>query len=891
MKNIRFGFILIITLALSFLMIFPSFCFATADEELPDTFYSDIEKWITNTSGRNGDIRRINYISQDGSDKSAYVIILPEPAKNTHVTQSSDGRYHYEYSTDHYDVDVTLDVTTTITFDGRGCPEELKGITLSTSATVATTDGQYKKIIEGLDYVDGKIQITTSDGRVLYITESQLSSYAHYTHTVTPISITPTPIDEEDETEPPTLEVPPAMEMDPINAGVSRPQRISIIDRLKQILEKIKDFLKDILSRIISFILLGIADGVKAVIDYAIGENVTLASIIFNHTKKTTIDYWSIPTIPMSQRASLQGDALLIQNSVAGILKPIVSYWYVRFRGIAIVCYLVLLLYLGIRMMLSGNATDLQKIKETFNIWLSGVLVLLLFPVLMKYIVTINNTMVKAIENKGVSTTQVSSSEEDERTQDTMVNVRSSAGSNHSIPLAIVYLIMLGQLIVLIYLYYKRAFMIGFLITIFPIICIKHLFDSINSNGKGKALGLWTKEYFVLVFTQLVHAVVYAVLIEGASEVFAFNNSTGGGNVIIYVLCVTFLFRAEAIVKSIFNVKSGAGIGLESAGAGVAALGLATKGVAEVKKMNKERKESNQAGLTKEDELKNKRKELENRNKDNTTEGRERMREGEESAERTTETNRRETDAARGSSDSPSVTMDSVGRGSTGGTSGTGSTASGTGSLPAGGGSTGGGGGTTGGATAEPNDTSQAKLASDLDKAKTVIGERAMRKHNRGAVRKTLKFVTSAAIKGSAATIGAAAGLATGKVSNAIAYGGAAVALSSVATNAIGSGIDHAERRFKSTVESRRIKRQLANPDSKLSQELESVGVDAQELVNNQKGEMIRKALAAYASGMVRGGESLANRELNYEILNEDLNTLSSSTTRRRRERSDTDES
>ena len=880
MNKARNYILIIITLMLSFLIIFPSICFAVNDGELPSSYESDVSSWIGTTSGKAGNISRIDYVSQDGTDKSAFVLTLPTPnTRKTHISQASDGTYHYQYSTDNYDVDITLDVTTTITFGGNGCPEALKGVTLTTSGTVATQDGQYKKVIEGLEYIDKKVHITTPDGQEIILTQSELERYAYYSHTVTQKNVSQTPTnDEGPQQTPPTLPTHEPIKTDPIKAGAGKAKRIGIIDRLKQILETIKDFLKDILSRIISFILLGIADGVKALIDYAVGENVTLASLIFNHTQKTTIDYWSIPKVDMSARASLQGDALLLQNSVAGILKPIVSYWFIRLRGIAIVCYLVLLLYLGIKMLLASTATNLEKIKERFNVWLSGVLVLILFPVLMKYIVTINNTMVKAIEQKGVRTTQVSTAEADEKTQDTMINVRSSAGSNHSIPLAIIYLIMLGQLIVLIYVYYKRSFMIGFLITIFPVICVKHLFDAVNSNGRGHALGAWTKEYFVLVFTQLVHAVVYAVLIEGASEVFAFNNGTGGGNVIIYVLCVTFLFRAEAIVKSIFGVTSGAGIGLETAGIGVAAIGLANRGVKDLKARSEERKKSTASDLSKQDEFKNKRRELEARNKSNVTTGRDEMRAGTESAERTSSSTR-STSGSGSSATSPRVTMDSLGRGGAG--AGTGSATGGT--LPSGGGAS----GSAGAPGADSGSASQNKVASDIEKAKVVIGERAMQKHNSGAVRKTLKLATNIAIKGTAATVGAAAGLATGNVSNAFAYGASAVALSSIATNAIGGGIDYTERRLKSTVESRRIKKQLMNPDSELSRDLEKVGVDTQELVNSQKGDMIRRALASYASGMVRGGESLANSDFNHEVISEELKTLSETTTRRRRNRTD----
>lgn len=89
----------------------------------------------------------------------------------------------------------------------------------------------------------------------------------------------------------------------------------------------------------------------------------------------------------------------------------------------------------------------------------------------------------------------------------------------------------------------------------------------------GQSLQRWAKLYAETVFIQLVHAIVYTVLVKGAFE--AFDLQSGNGNFVLYIICVLFLFKAEKLVKGLFNVRSTGNTIGDYANAGAQSLAMA----------------------------------------------------------------------------------------------------------------------------------------------------------------------------------------------------------------------------------------------------------------------------------------------------------------------------
>ncbi len=246
----------------------------------------------------------------------------------------------------------------------------------------------------------------------------------------------------------------------------------SLWDKIVAVVKAIIKFFKEIVSKVLNWIfsklIYAICNGIRKCINAALGQPgikghaVTIDQIVNNKCALVSTDYWNPP-----------------HGSVPEVVQGVVEFWYVKFRQIAITCYLIMLLYLGIRIMISKNATNLEAIKERLNTWLIGVIALFFFPYLMLAIFDINNAVIKFVKDesrKALVAEGLASTEN----VDMMDEVLKEA--KESIVCGIIYIIMTGELIVMLFAYYKRAFTIGFLITFFPIVCIKHLFDGINSR-------------------------------------------------------------------------------------------------------------------------------------------------------------------------------------------------------------------------------------------------------------------------------------------------------------------------------------------------------------------------------------------------------------------------
>ena len=89
----------------------------------------------------------------------------------------------------------------------------------------------------------------------------------------------------------------------------------------------------------------------------------------------------------------------ITQESTASILQSTISSWYLTLRNFAIVVLLVVLLYIGIRIVTSSASQDRAKYKEKLFSWVVA-LCLLFF---MHYIMSFATTIVEAI-TEGINT-------------------------------------------------------------------------------------------------------------------------------------------------------------------------------------------------------------------------------------------------------------------------------------------------------------------------------------------------------------------------------------------------------------------------------------------------------------------------------------------------------
>lgn len=377
----------------------------------------------------------------------------------------------------------------------------------------------------------------------------------------------------------------------------------TVTQKEKNALARLWGFLTDavneiakLVEEILNEILLPLGDGLLYVVSRAVGEPVTIDRLIFNKVAKVDVNFWEAGT----------------EGSLKNIMGSVVSYWYNIFRKIAIVVYMIVLVGIGVTIMLNSTAQKKAQYKEALTSWVVGVAILFLFPYVMKYLVKLNNAVVGIMEsriaagnssiNNTVNRDFLKTSESDayatfgkdefvylmigkdhynaktneinlSKIKDSMMKTRVLSQKLNKIILTVVYFILIGQTYVLLFAYYKRAFMIAFLITIFPLVAMSYAIDKLGDK-KAQSFGIWFKEYTVNVIVQMFHAAVYYLIVNVSVNTFMESN---GANWLFMILSVLFLFEGEKILRNIFNVKSSAGTMGDLATTGIAVMGVASQ--------------------------------------------------------------------------------------------------------------------------------------------------------------------------------------------------------------------------------------------------------------------------------------------------------------------------
>lgn len=466
--------------------------------------------------------------------------------------------------------------------------EDLGGWTFSGTGTA---DSPITMSKNGTSMTDGKIQVTASDGKVyelpLYgnVLYSESGGYAINLYSVLDsyesgtfsIKIIDNAGNEYD-----------AGELE-LTKRTTTEEEPGLLATLWNLITDPVQTVATMVEEILVELLLPLGDGLVYLVSKSVGEVVTTSRLVYNEVNRVSVDYWNIPSG---------------ETSVRGMMAKVVTPWYNFFRQIATIVYMMTMVVIGIKIMFSSTADQKAKFKETLTSWVVGVAILTMFPYVMKYVVTINNTMVQSIrdyasgsdatcanpkilnittkeafkmfgkssfvENMLSENPAGGSTIDAASIRDSMMRVRLYAQYKKKVILTAVYFIMIGQMIVILFMYYKRAFMLAFLITLFPLVAMTYVLDKMGDK-KAQSFEIWFKEFVVNVIVQLFHAVVYAVVVGLGVEKYM----TDDGQWLFMIISILFLFEGEKILRGIFNVKGAA----NSVG-DLAATGLAVYGVA-----------------------------------------------------------------------------------------------------------------------------------------------------------------------------------------------------------------------------------------------------------------------------------------------------------------------
>ena len=340
---------------------------------------------------------------------------------------------------------------------------------------------------------------------------------------------------------------------------------------------------------------------------------------------------------PYEEQATVDGQSVE-QESTAANLQATISSWYLTLRNFALVVLLVVLLYVGIRVVTSSAAQDRAKYKEKLFSWI--VAMCLLF--FMHYIMAFATTIVEAISegintaSKPVIITLPDLSQDDYEvevtTTDPDTGEQTSGGvpaeeffSNDEIELIAtdpdtgestyawptnlmgtlridmqmdanltednqllrqlgyvgLFLVLVFYTIAFLVVYIRRLIMLAFLTMIAPLVAMTYPLDKMH-DGNAQAFNMWIKEYVFNLLIQPFHLILYTMLVGSAID-FAHKN------MIYAIVAIRFIFQAEKILRKFFGFDKAST--LDTNGSTIGGM-LAMAGINQLKKIGNMGKKS-----------------------------------------------------------------------------------------------------------------------------------------------------------------------------------------------------------------------------------------------------------------------------------------------------------
>lgn len=263
------------------------------------------------------------------------------------------------------------------------------------------------------------------------------------------------------------------------------------------------------------------------------------------------------------------------ERSVTQQLHKTIATWYVALRNLAVVGLMVILVYVGIRMILSSTASDKAKYKQMMMDWLVAMCILFCLHYIMSFTITITEEITKAINGAtgSVNTIPVVVYEGDNTSTTELVKFNTNLtclarfqtkmddGGTRLI-YTIIYMALVIYTCMFTFTYLKRVITMAFLTLIAPLVALTYPIDKMN-DGKAQAFNSWLKEYIFNALLQPFHLIIYTVLVASAMNLAATNP-------IYAIVALAFITPAEKILRKFFGFEKASTAGTLGAFANMA---------------------------------------------------------------------------------------------------------------------------------------------------------------------------------------------------------------------------------------------------------------------------------------------------------------------------------
>ena len=347
-------------------------------------------------------------------------------------------------------------------------------------------------------------------------------------------------------------------------------------------------------------------------------NNVTVQAIVFNHVPALDVDFFNFK---IDKRYSATGARLYCDkchefcdiccgsstdkcgcecNScpqckkymehmsdtgkpIVEVLHDAVRQWFYVIEVLSLAALLLVLIFIGIKGTITSIASEKAVYKRMFVDWVVGIIIVFSIPAIMWLILHFNAEMVKIVQ-KGMETiTEVNMKQLNENTDssgtgkaltyssqqleiDVYEAVRTRAyDAKLSVGLSgmIMYMTLVYFAIRYTLIYLKRFFTVMVLTIMGPAVGAGYAMQK-ALHGKAPSFKNWLSEYFMNVFIQTIHAIIYGVFIASA---LVFSLQSIGGMALALIL-MNYSLKAEKTFRKIFKFGSSNSLADSTAGAG-----------------------------------------------------------------------------------------------------------------------------------------------------------------------------------------------------------------------------------------------------------------------------------------------------------------------------------
>lgn len=250
------------------------------------------------------------------------------------------------------------------------------------------------------------------------------------------------------------------------------------------------------------------------------------------------------------------GDEDMNERSVTQALHSTIASWYVSLRNLAVVALMLVLVYVGIRIVISSTASDKAKYKQMLIDWLVALCILFCLHYIMTFTTTIINEVTRAITGSASSggnnvAIKVTGDDRDVQFNTDLMGLMRFKMQAPNVTGKILYLILYLAMVIytcmFTFYYLKRVLTIAFLTLISPLVAITYPIDKIK-DGKAQAFDMWLKEYIFNALLQPFHLIIYSIFVGSAIDLAAKNP-------LFAIVALAFITPAEKILRKFFGFE------------------------------------------------------------------------------------------------------------------------------------------------------------------------------------------------------------------------------------------------------------------------------------------------------------------------------------------------